>query len=256
VSDASVTRGSWIIDLDGVVWLTGIALPGAAAALRRLADVGVRPLFVTNNSAPSDDELMARLERAGIAATPEDLVTSAHAAAQVLEPGESVFVLADEGVRDALVQRGVHIVEEGPCDAVVVGWTHEFTFDLLARASTLVRGGARLIATNDDATHPTPDGLLPGAGALVSAVATASGALPLIAGKPHAPMVECIASRRDDVVLVVGDRQATDGELARSLKVPFALVYSGVTAPGAALDWKPQFEATDLAALVQIVTAN
>ena len=249
MNDALV-RGTWIIDLDGVVWLTGIAIPGVAEGVDQLRVAGVRPLFVTNNSAPTDEQLLARLANAGFEAGIEDVVTSAHAAASLIEPGESAFVLGDDGVRAALVDRGVRLAEKGPCDAVVVGWTHDFDFDRLAATASVVRAGARLIGTNEDATHPTPDGLLPGSGALLAAVATASGVEPIVAGKPHPAMVRAIAARRDDIVLVVGDRPETDGLLARRLGLPFALVYSGVSAPGATLAQAPDIEAADLGELV------
>ena len=156
-------------------------------------------------------------------------MTSAQAAAGLVEPGATVLALADGGVPEALDERGVIVVEAGPADAVVVGWTHRFDFDRLADAATAVRDGARLIGTNEDPTHPTPHGLMPGAGALLAAVATAVGVDPEVAGKPHQPMADLMTGRASDVVVVVGDRPATDGLLARRLGVPFALVLSGVT---------------------------
>lgn len=227
---SSVGTGTWIVDLDGVVWLAGTPIPGAKEAIGRLRDANVRVLFVTNNSAPTIAELLARLAQAGIAAAAEDLVTSAQAAAELLAPGGRVLAVADGGATEALVARGVEIVEGPPADAVVVGWTHDFDFERLTLAARVVRAGARLIGTNEDATHPTPDGLLPGAGALLAAVATAADAVPEVAGKPHPPIVGLISRRTDDVSLVVGDRPATDGALAGALGVPFALVLSGVTA--------------------------
>jgi 4-nitrophenyl phosphatase len=231
--------GTWVIDLDGVVWLTGVPIDGAAGAVARLRATGNRVLFVTNNSSPTVPELQARLGRCGIDTEPRDVVSSAEAAASMVSPGERVLVLADEGVDAALAARGAHPVADPPYDAVVVGWTHGFDFARLATAASAARDGARLIGTNEDATHPTPDGLLPGAGALLAAVSVAAGKAPEVAGKPHAPMVGCIAARAGDVVCVVGDRGATDGELAARLGVPFALVLSGVSGPGEAADGGP-----------------
>jgi HAD superfamily hydrolase (TIGR01450 family) len=221
---------TWIVDLDGVVWLAGTPIQGGDEAVRRLRAAHVRVLFVTNNSAPTIEELLARLERVGITALPEDLVTSAQAAAQLLEPGQRALALADGGATQALVARGVELVDGPPADAVVVGWTHHFDFERLTLAASVVRDGARLIGTNEDSTHPTPQGLLPGAGALLAAVATAADTVPEVAGKPHQPIVDLIRARTDDTALVVGDRPSTDGALAAALGVPFALVLSGVTA--------------------------
>ena len=96
-------------------------------------------------------------------------------AAGLLAPGTTAVVLGGDGVLEALAARGVTVVPEGPADAVVVGLTRAFTYDALTIAVTAVRNGARLIGTNEDATYPTPDGLVPGAGAILAAVTTASG---------------------------------------------------------------------------------
>lgn len=250
-SAAAVTGGTWVIDLDGVVWLTGVPIAGASEAVAALHGAGVRTLFATNNSSPTVAEFEERLIRAGICVGSEDLVTSAQAAAAMLEPGSTVIALADDGMTEALDARGVVVVEHGRVDAVVVGWTHRIDFDGISRAACAVRAGARLIGTNEDPTHPTPDGLVPGTGALLAAVAVASGAKPEIAGKPHQPLADLVTHRAEDVALVVGDRQSTDGLLARRLGVPFSLVLSGVTGVG---DIKPDPPAdtvdADLATLV------
>jgi HAD superfamily hydrolase (TIGR01450 family) len=245
-------EGTWVIDLDGVIWLTGEPIPGADVAVGRLRSAGVRTLFATNNSSPTRAELHARLEHCGITATDEDLLSSADVAAGLLPRGSTALVLADDGVREALTVRGVSLADDGPVDAVVVGWTRSFTFDAVDRAARAVRGGARLIGTNEDATLPTPRGPVPGAGALLASVATASGAVPEVAGKPRAPTAAAIAARADDLRAMVGDRPSTDGALAGQLAVPFALVLSGVTdAAGVPTDPAPATVAPDLVTLVR-----
>src|SRR5207237_3540007 len=145
------------------------------------------------------------------------------------------LVCAGPGVEEALARRGVYTVREGRADAVVVGWHRDFDYDGLTAAATTVIGGARLIGTNDDATYPTPEGLIPGGGAILAAVATATGVTPTIAGKPYEPMASLVVARlggaMEDSVLV-GDRPSTDGLMAKRLGVRFALVLSGVTVPG------------------------
>ncbi len=252
--DADAPRapaGTWLVDLDGVVWLAERPIHGAADAIARLRESGTRVVFATNNSAPTIDELVARLSKAGIDAGPEDLVTAAQAAASMLAPGSSAVVCADGGMLEALAERGVTVVDAGPADAVVVGWTRRFDFEMLATAATAVRMGARFIGTNEDPTHPTPERLLPGSGAFIAAVATAAQSTPEIAGKPHEPLVALVRRRAPDARLVVGDRPATDGLLARRLGLPFALVLSGVTPSGhGTLEVDPDEEATGLGALV------
>lgn len=244
--------GAWVIDLDGVVWLTGEPIPGAGEAVGRLRRAGVRVVFATNNAEPTEATLVERLARAGITATADDLVTSAHAAADMVAVGSTVMAVGGPGLEEALARRGVNVAGAGrlDVDAVVVGLTHDFDYGVLSRAALAVRGGARLIGTNEDPTHPTPEGLLPGSGALVAAVATAAQATPSYAGKPHRPMADLIRQRVADIAVVVGDRPATDGRLAERLDVPYALVRSGVLAPGEPPELEPDVDAADLGALV------
>ena len=244
----------WIVDLDGVLWLAGEPIGDVAGAVAALQDHGARVVFATNNSSPTTEQLLARLARVGIVAGADDLVTSARVAASLLEPGDRVHVLAEVGVHEALVDRGVAIVGEGRRDAAVVGWSRDFDFDALAAVSAVARETGRLIATNGDPTHPTPTGLLPGSGALLAAVATASGVTPRIAGKPYPPTVDYIRRHllaEGAGAVMVGDQPGTDGLLAERLGIPFALVDSGVTAPGAAVDGCPvAVRAADLVTLV------
>jgi 4-nitrophenyl phosphatase len=226
--------GTWILDLDGVVWLSGRPIPGVDEAVGRLRGAGVRVLFATNNSAPTRAQLKRQLSHCGITADDADLLRSADVAAGLLAPGTTALVLGDDGVREALADRGVTVVPDGPADAVVVGWTRSFTYDAVAAASAAVRAGARLVGTNEDPTYPTPDGLIPGAGALLAAVATAAQTEPEVAGKPHRPTADAITSRvpAGELRVMVGDRPSTDGALAAQLGIPFALVLSGVTREG------------------------
>jgi HAD superfamily hydrolase (TIGR01450 family) len=251
-----VGAGTWVIDLDGVVWLARHPIGGSADAVARLRAAATRVVFATNNALPTIGELLTQLSEVGIPTEPGDLVTSAQAAATMLAPGSTAVVCADGGVLEALAARGVHVVSQGPADAVVVGLTRRFDFDMLAVAADAVRSGARLVGTNEDATYPTDDRLLPGAGSLLAAVATAAGATPEVAGKPHGPLVTLLRQRAPDIALVVGDRPSTDGLLARRLGVPFALVRSGVTGDGdASMVVRPDIDAPDLAGVADAFLA-
>jgi len=239
LAEASV----WIVDLDGVLWLAGQPIGDVASAVQTLRSRGIRVVFATNNSAPTAGQLIGRLAKIGIGAASEDLVSSARVAASLLEPGERVHVLAEGGVLEALAERGVVVADAGIRDAAVVGWSRDFDFAALAAISTVARVTGRLIATNGDPTHPTPEGLMPGSGALLAAVATASGVEPLIAGKPHPPMVDYVRHHvlggTSGTAVMVGDQPGTDGLLAERLGIPFVLVDSGVTPPGAPGDGCP-----------------
>src|SRR5947209_4337105 len=126
---------TWILDLDGVVWLSDDRIPGSAEAIARLRARGDRVLFVSNNSSARVDEYLAKLEGVGVQAESRDLVTSGQAAATLVEPGQTAFVCAGPGVEEALQARGVRTVHDGEADAVVVGWHRDFDYEGLTRAA-------------------------------------------------------------------------------------------------------------------------
>jgi 4-nitrophenyl phosphatase len=240
---------AWALDLDGVVWLGEDPIPGAAAAVARL-QAGPEPVvFVTNNSSVPVGQVEAKLARHGIEAVGA-VLTSAMAAAELVDPGEVALVCAGPGVDEALAARGVRTVRDGAADVVVVGFHRDFDYERMRVASTAVRAGARLLATNDDATYPTPEGLIPGGGAILASVRTAAGVEPEVAGKPHRAMADLLRRRVGDTGVMVGDRPDTDGLFARALGYRFALVLSGVTT-ALPVEPEPDLVAADLAELVE-----
>jgi 4-nitrophenyl phosphatase len=248
-------RVAVLCDLDGVVWLSHHPIAGSVGAIADLRDAGHRVLFVTNNSFSLVEEQEAALAAIGIPAVGE-VLTSARAAATLVQPGERVHVCGGPGVAQALEQRGAVVVTDGACDAVVVGFHRSFDYEGLRRAASAVLAGARLIGTNDDATYPTPAGPIPGGGSLLAAVATASSSVPEIAGKPYAAMASLVrlvlghsGTDRPLPAVMVGDRPDTDGRFARALECPFALVWSGVTAANAIVEPQPDLVAADLAGI-------
>lgn len=247
-----------VLDLDGVLWRGDEPIPGSSEAVRALQDAGNRVAFLTNNSSLRISDCRAKLVAFGIGADPADVMTSAQAAAELLEgtlaPGVRVLACAGLGVVEALEQAKFEVVDRGPADAVVVGFHREFDFDRLDRASRAVRDGARFVATNADPTYPVGAGqVIPGAGSILAAVATASGRTAEVAGKPEAATVAMVRRRLGDSGVMVGDRPSTDGALADALGWPFALVLSGIgghdpTEPVPTPP--PAFVADDLASLV------
>ena len=222
---------TWVLDLDGVLWLADQPIDGATEAVARLRSAGRRVLFATNNSAVPLADQEAKLDRMGIPAR-GDVVTSAMAAAQLVEPDERVLVCGGPGVVEAVATRGATPVRDGHADAVIVGFHRDFDYERMRIAVRAIQRGARLIATNDDATYPTPDGPIPGGGAIVAAIAYAAGVDPLIAGKPHRPMADLVRAVGGPTGTMVGDRPETDGAFAVALGYRFALVLTGVTGPG------------------------
>jgi glycerol-1-phosphatase len=250
-----------VLDLDGVLWRGDDPIPGAAEAVHALRGAGSRVAFLTNNSSLRIADYLEKFAGFGIDAAPADVLTSAQAAAELLEgslaPGARVIACAGPGVVEALGEWGFEVVDDGPADAVVVGFHRTFDFERLDRASRAVREGARFIATNADPTYPAGAGqVLPGAGSIVAAVATASGRTPEVAGKPEAAAVAMVRRRLGDTGVMVGDRPSTDGAMANALGWPFALVLSGIGGhdPSEPIPTPPPaFVADNLAALVPLL---
>ena len=247
-------------DLDGVVWRGDSAIAGSADGIAQLRAAGWRVAFATNNSSLRIADYVKRLADVGIPAEPDDVCTSAQAAAALVAAdapqGATVLACAGPGVVEALEALGLRVVASGAVDAVVVGFHRDFDFDGLTRAADAARAGARFVATNLDPTYPIDGGVVPGAGALAAAVATAAGRAPEVAGKPEAPMAHLVRSRFGDAGVVVGDRPSTDGAFAAALGWPFALVMSGVAGSigGEPVpDPAPPFVAPDLARLVPML---
>lgn len=207
-----------ICDLDGVVYLGDEAIPGSGDALGRFASCGWKIVFCTNNATRTPRESADKIHRVtSFPATADSVVTSALAVATLLDPGSSVFVLGGGGLEEAVRERGSRVSGRWQeVDTVVVGLDPGLTYERLSSAVLAVGNGARFLASNHDPTYPTPEGLRPGAGALVAAVSHATGVQPVFAGKPHAPMRKLLASRTEGDTWIVGDRDDTDLAMGRA----------------------------------------
>jgi HAD superfamily hydrolase (TIGR01457 family) len=238
---------AFILDLDGVLYRGDEVVPGAPQAVQALRDAGRTLVFLTNNSARTPDQVAGKLASLGIAASPDEVVTSAQAAAPLVarraeEEGRprTAFVIGERGIREALDATGIEVVDGEPAEVgfVVVGWDRHVDYEKLRTASVLVGRGARLVATNADASYPAPGGdLWPGAGSLLAAVETASATRAEVVGKPHRPLFDAAVERaRTEDALVVGDRIETDISGAVATGLDAALVLTGAAGPGDLLD--------------------
>jgi HAD superfamily hydrolase (TIGR01457 family) len=234
---------AFLLDLDGVVYRGTEVVPGAARALARLRESGRRVLFLTNNSARTPEQIVEKLEGLGVAADPGEVVTSAQALAGFLagrDGDRTAFVIGEDGVREALRDAGIEVLEGEPDRAgyVVVGWDRDLTYDDLRTASVLVGRGATLVATNADASYPAEGGeLWPGAGSILAAVETATGVAAEVAGKPDAPLFEAALERAGTrSAAVIGDRIETDIAGARGAGLDGILVWTGAASPANLLD--------------------
>jgi glycerol 3-phosphatase-2 len=251
-----------LLDLDGVVYLGGTAIPGAAQALRKAQAAGMRLAYVTNNAFRTPAAIAALLTSFGAPATARDVVTSAQAAARVLAErlpaGAAVLVVGGNGLRMALRERGLRPVStalDRP-QAVVQGYSPDVSYSMLAEGGLAVAAGALFVASNGDLTLPGRRGNQPGNGSLIQVIATATGVQPLVAGKPEPPLHhESVLRTKAKHPLVVGDRLDTDIEGAHRVGADSLLVLTGVTSPAEAVlappSQRPTYLAEDLAGLLE-----
>lgn len=225
-----------VLDLDGVVYVSGEAVPHAAEALTAARGTGQRLAYVTNNASRTPEQVGDRLRGLGMPAGPGDVVTSAQAAARLLaerlEPESSVYVIGGAGLEQALIAEGlVPVTRPAPeVAAVAQGYGPEMPWKQVIAGAILVRNGLLWVASNTDMTIPTASGVGPGNGALVKLVADYSGRTPLVAGKPETPLLaETLARVGGTRPLMVGDRLDTDIEGAGRMGWASLLVLTGVS---------------------------
>jgi HAD superfamily hydrolase (TIGR01450 family) len=225
-----------LLDLDGVVYLGEQPVTGAPQALDSVRQAGMRLAFVTNNASRTPDQVAELLQRVGVPADADEVVTSAQAAAHYLADrlpaGSPVLVLGTTGLIDALTERGLKPVFSAEHDpaAVVQGFFPGLDWAALAEGAVAIGRGVPWLATNLDSTVPSPRGPLPGNGSLVAALRHATGRSPEATGKPDPAMhAESVERSKARCPIVVGDRLDTDIEGARRADCDSLLVFTGVT---------------------------
>jgi HAD superfamily hydrolase (TIGR01450 family) len=249
-----------LLDLDGVVYLGADPAPNAVAALADARRTGMRMAYVTNNASRTPGDVAAQLVELGVAADLDEVVTAAQAAAALLadrlNTGDPVLVTGATALREAVERAGLQVVSSADDEprAVVMGYDPMLDYARLAEAVVAIRRGALFVASNMDATLPTPRGPLPGMGSLAALVITATGQQPVVAGKPERPLFDQSVTRTNaSRPLVVGDRLDTDIEGANRAELPSLLVLTGVTdllaAATASPTQRPTFIAADLRGL-------
>lgn len=251
-----------IIDMDGVVWKGDSPIGDLADIFKRIRGHGLKFAFATNNSTKTSEQYVERLGKFGVAVEPWQVVTSsqatAHAISKEFPRGTKVFIIGEDGIRTALEEKGFEIVsmeDAVQAKTVVMGIDRGINFDKVSEATLLIRSGAPFYGTNTDKTFPTPRGEIPGSGAWLSVITTATGVEPIVAGKPSPLLVELALEKLGtgkEETLVVGDRLETDIAAGQAAGCPCALVLSGVSTREQAGQWKPKIDiiADDLASLV------
>jgi phosphoglycolate/pyridoxal phosphate phosphatase family enzyme len=269
-----------IFDLDGVIYRGHEPIPGARELVAFLHAAGVAVRFATNNSMVARAGYVQRMGGMGIPTSAEEIVTSTSATVEHLRRNapeiRSVLAVGAEGMEAELRDAGLDVTMSaagvaehagGPLerryDAVIVGLDPHVDYRRLAVAMRAVGDGARLIATNADARYPTPVGFLPGAGSIVAALATATGVVPEVIGKPEPAMFRAILEATGipgTEAVVVGDNPDSDVAGAHRAGCAAILVLTGVadaaTAAGLSGERLPDAIAADTAEVRRILSSR
>jgi 4-nitrophenyl phosphatase len=247
----------FLLDIDGVLLRGGRALPGAKDALATLRKLGP-VLLLTNNSTKSRAGTAKRLSEAGIPVERNEVLPSSYVAAQFLRRrfgSVRFWYIGEEGILEEMRAAGHTLVSAEEAEWIVVGMDRSLTYEKLAQALRALLRGARLLATNEDPTFPTPEGLVPGAGAVVGALRGMGFPPEIVVGKPSPISFQValeVLGLGPSEVLMIGDRLDTDIAGAQALGMDTALVLSGVTKPEDLKEARirPTYVACDLLELV------
>lgn len=234
-----------ILDMDGVIWRGEEPIGDLPAIFKDFEEKKLKIIFATNNTTLSIDEYINKLDNLGVNSEPWQILTSATATTEYLSAihpkGGPVYVIGEAGLKSALKENNFVHADENVL-AVIVGLDREVNYEKLLRGSLLIQGGAAFLGTNPDRTLPTPQGIAPGAGAIISALEAASGVKAKIIGKPQTTMFTQALERlktTPEETLVVGDRIETDIAGGQAAGCKTALVLSGVTNQDMAVTWSP-----------------
>ena len=237
-------RKAVFLDLDGTVYSGAAAIPGAAEFVRDCTARGIRCVFVTNRANRTPEEVRDQLVSMGIPCVTDDILTTAAATANYIvsagpdasDTGHkpSAFIIGEHGLARAFAEHGIRITnetDEKP-EFVVTSLDRSFTYDKMCRAVRHIVAGAKFIATNPDAFLTVEDGIMPGAGSIAAAVATASAGKPVIIGKPERHLIDlalALCGVTKEEALVVGDNIDTDIMAGINAGVETALMLTGVS---------------------------
>jgi 4-nitrophenyl phosphatase len=205
-----------VVDMDGVLWRGDVPLPGLTDFFDLLRGRSISFRLATNNASKTPGQYVGKLASMGVEVTPDYILTSAVATAQhlaAIAPGASVYVIGGDGLRQAVLDYGLHLSHGGHADFVAVGWDLELTYSQLSEATLLIRAGAEFIGCNPDRTWPGERGLLPGNGATLAFLQASTDVAPLIIGKPERTMFDvALKGMGADPAhtAMLGDRLETD----------------------------------------------
>ncbi|MCK1984833.1 MULTISPECIES: TIGR01457 family HAD-type hydrolase [Peribacillus] len=235
----------YLIDLDGTMYRGTEQIAEAAGFINDLRKRDIPYLFVTNNSSRTPAQVADKLRSIGISTEDEQVFTTSMATANYIaeqKKDASVYVVGEEGIIEALKEKGMKLVEEHP-DFLVMGIDRGVNYEKLSKACLAVRNGAVFISTNGDIAIPTEQGLLPGNGSLTSVVSVSTQVQPIFIGKPESVIVEQalrVLGVPKEETIMVGDNYDTDILAGINAGIDTLLVHTGVTTKERLKQYKEQ----------------
>ena len=142
----------YLIDLDGTMYRGKERIEEASEFVKLLIEKEIPYLFVTNNSSRTPQQVADKLNSFDIPADEDKVFTTSRATANFIyekKADATVYVIGEEGIQQALIERGLKLVDENP-DFVVTGIDRDITYEKLALGCIAVRNGATFISTNGD----------------------------------------------------------------------------------------------------------
>lgn len=226
-----------VIDMDGVLWRGDEPLPGMADFFEFIQTRALPFMLATNNASKTPEQYLKKLAGFGVKVNRENILTSSLATAAYLKqtfgPDLTVYVVGQEGLREAMREAGFKVVEDSrqPADVVVAGIDFTITYEKLKHAAFLIQRGARFVGSNGDLTFPSEEGLAPGAGSILAAIEAATGVKPVTVGKPERLMFDIALKKMDSTpqhTAMIGDRLETDILGGQRAGLKTILVMTGV----------------------------
>jgi 4-nitrophenyl phosphatase len=245
-----------LIDMDGVLYRGDTPMPRLQEFVAFLQSAPVPFMLITNNSTRTPEQYAGKLAGMGVQISPDEVLTSGQATARFLTrdypPGTRVHVFGQDSLRQAIEAEGFCLADQDVA-VVVASMDRQITYEKLKRATLLIRGGARFVATNLDPTSPGEEGQLPGTGSMIAALATGSETVPIAVGKPERTMfdiaLEALGAQAGSTAML-GDRVDTDLEGGRQAGCKTIGVLSGSSSREEMEAFGPDFLFEDIAALL------
>jgi HAD superfamily hydrolase (TIGR01458 family) len=226
-----------LVDVDGVLHVSGVPIAGAASAVRRLRDAGHRLRFVTNTTTRSRSQVVEALREMRIELDDDELQTTGVVAASALK-GKRVLALTMPGILDDL--DGLQLVGMN-VDAVLIGGADEgeetgrvFSYLNLNRAFHELDAGADLYCLHKNRWWQTADGARLDAGAFVAGLEYAADTEATVLGKPSAPYFTAALEALDaeaELTWMIGDDLENDCVGAQRHGMKTILVRTGKFRP-------------------------